>query len=94
VKRVIAITTSAIMAAGATLASPVVAQNRGPASNVVEFCAAFGNTISGPGLPTPGSCVSYFRAGGAVSFCKEAKDFGVLESYGFRSQGECIVALS
>jgi hypothetical protein len=96
-KKTLAIAASFAIAAAATLATPVVAQDKGPARDVVEFCDQFGNDLNGPGLPTAGSCVSFFRSGGganAVSFCKQLKDFGALGFFGFKSQGECIVTLS
>lgn len=92
-KKAIALAASVAMSASLAFTTPVMAQDKGPARDIVEFCAAFGNANNGPGLPTQGSCVSFFRVGGAVALCKELKDFGNLELAGFKSQGECVVFL-
>lgn len=78
------------LAATSAFATPAVAQDKGNATDTVEFCDAFGNDNTGAGLPTKGSCISFFRTDDAVALCKQLKDFGNLEAVGFRSQGECI----
>ncbi|MBY6127412.1 hypothetical protein KUW15_01650 [Qipengyuania aquimaris] len=93
-KKVIFCITSMAMASAMAVSAPAAAQGQSEFNKaVVEFCSAFGNDSTGPGLPTKGSCVSFYKVGGPVAFCKQLKDFEALEFFGFSTQGECVAAL-
>ena len=87
--------TSAAMAASIAFSTPAAAENKSEfAKAVVEFCSMFSNgETGGTGLPNSGGCVSSFAAAGPAAFCKSLKDFGILEIFGFETQGACVVAL-
>lgn len=93
-KKALAYAASAAMGLS-MMASPAMAQDtKGPANEIAEFCGFFGNDSNGPGLPTKGSCTSFFRANDPAATCKELKDFDLLELFGFKSQGECVAFIN
>ena len=90
-KKAIAYAASAAMALSMAL-TPAQAENRSEErKSTVGFCTFF---FDGGKGPNQGRCIAFFSTDDPVSTCNELEAFGLLEEFGFRNRGECIVALS
>ena len=72
--------------------TPAQAENRSEErKNTVNLCKEFYDGGKGA---NQGRCIAFFSTDDPVSTCNELDAFGLLEQFGFRNRGECIVALS
>lgn len=83
-KKLIAMAAGTAMAMSFTAAAPVTASAAG--NGHVELCRPL---VDAQLFGSLGECVSIVRTA-PVSLCKDLKDFGLLDLFGWRNLGQCV----